>query len=126
MTSYASFDSGNIRVVEKAMEEAFPHVQLRLDPALDEVRVRIQRGAQFEAARAGNDQRWREACEGFRRVDRCNERVLRIRAFEISEATAVPPVLDTTRASPSGSAVYVASPPNPAPVGEPAPAQKMP
>src|SRR5438552_14720326 len=69
MTSYASFDSGNIRVVEKAMEEAFPHVQLRLDPALDEVRVRIQRGAQFEAARAGNDQRWREACEGFRRVE---------------------------------------------------------
>src|SRR5439155_17828946 len=38
----------------------------------------------------------------------------------------VPPVLDTTRASPSGCAVYVASPPNPAPVGEPAPAQKMP
>src|SRR2546422_3933685 len=78
-------------VVEKAMEEAFPHVQLRLDPALDELRVRIQRGAQFEAARAGNDQRWREACEGFRRVDRCNERVFRIRAFEISEATAGTP-----------------------------------
>src|SRR2546425_12520573 len=36
------------------------------------------------------------------------------------------PVLDTTRASPSGCAGYVASPPNPAPDGEPAPAQNTP
>lgn len=76
---------GHVGVVEEAMKQPVPDVQLGLDSALDELAVGIHRSAHLETARGGDDEPGRELAEDLRRVDRSDERVFWIGAGEIAQ-----------------------------------------
>src|SRR3569623_2376255 len=54
---------GHIGIVEETMEQAFPHMQVGIDPQTDHLAMGVDSGAEFETARGGDDQRRRKLAD---------------------------------------------------------------
>jgi hypothetical protein len=76
---------GNVGIVEKAVEESFPDMQLGIDPELHELRVCVHSGTHLESSGPGDDQRGWEFSEHLWRMNRGDKRVLGIGGAKIGQ-----------------------------------------